>query len=232
MAVTSRDGAQASHSIETSFGEAKQEVSPAAVAACGLVQDGTRLYRFGRMGLSPVTDHQWWSLDVPTSKGFAGQHCLPRESVASADFILVGELRPETPFVAISVPGLGGYPGGGIEIVVPGAGVELAGCSALSPQDFRVGYGPYTGVKSLAERLDMEGYHEWAATFRSAVTASSTGTEIRMAIVWHVRRLRGDIPLSDEADELIDGLLWDLKGADGGMGHGRFGNRRALALAE
>lgn len=111
--------------VDTPYGPALQGNSPEAHAAIGRVQSGATLYRAGTMGKSQAAEAQFWSLEHPSSPGYAQRYGIPQENIENADFIETGVLNPDTPFVTRAAPAVGDNPGGGIEVVTPAHGVRL-----------------------------------------------------------------------------------------------------------
>lgn len=81
------------------------------------------------MGMSNAADAQFWSLEHPSTPGFAQRYGIPEGNVQHADFIESAVVPPGTPFVTRHAPGVGSHAGGGIEVVVPEGSVRLCGVS-------------------------------------------------------------------------------------------------------
>lgn len=107
------------------------------MAARSEVESGVTVYRIGTTLKSQATEGQFWSLENPTTPGYAAKYGLPAENVANADFIESGVVPQGTPFITRSAPGIGDNPGGGIEVVVPSGGVQSTGFSYLGPKGLK-----------------------------------------------------------------------------------------------
>lgn len=112
-------------SIETPYGSANQSYSPEALAARDKVENGATLYRMGTTGRSETTGAQFWALEHPSSPGYASRYGIPQENIDRSDFIMTAKLKPGSDFITRPAPGIGGNPGGGIEVVVPQDGVDI-----------------------------------------------------------------------------------------------------------
>jgi len=130
MNAATGGAADAIPGIETPFGVAEQSLDSAALSARVDVQSGAELWRIGTMGQSKAGEAQFWSLESPTTPGFAARYGIPPANVTNADFIESGTLKPGAPFVTRSAPAVGASPGGGIEVVVNPGDVQLTGFSA------------------------------------------------------------------------------------------------------
>ena len=111
--------------IATAWGVARQSMDATALAARQQVQDGAMLFRAGTVGRSEGAEAQFWSLEHPSTLGYAARYGIPEANVARANFVEAARLRPGTDFVTRRAPGIGGNPGGGVEAVVPRGGVEM-----------------------------------------------------------------------------------------------------------
>jgi RHS repeat-associated protein len=112
-------------SVETPYGPALQGESQSARDAIKRVQGGATLYRTGTMGKSQAAEAQFWSLEHPSSPGYAQRYGIPQENIENANFIETGVLHADTPFVTRAAPAVGDNLGGGIEVVTPPHGVRL-----------------------------------------------------------------------------------------------------------
>lgn len=121
----------ATEAVSTPYGPAAQGTDAASVAARSQVEGGTTLYRRGTLGKSAASEGQFWSLEHPSTPGYASRYGLPAENVANADFIESATLRPGSPFITRAAPGIGQNVGGGIEAVVQPGGVTMCGFSYL-----------------------------------------------------------------------------------------------------
>jgi RHS repeat-associated protein len=115
--------------IPTPYGPATQSATAEAISARAEVQAGARLYRVGTLAKSETELAQFWALEHPLSAGYASRYGIPAGNVANADFIETAFLKPNSPFVTRVAPGVGSNLGGGIEVVVPPAGVQMASLS-------------------------------------------------------------------------------------------------------
>lgn len=77
------------------------------------------------MGKSQAAEAQFWSLEHPSSPGYAQRYGIPQENIENANFIETGVLNSDTPFVTRAAPAVGDNLGGGIEVVTPAHGVRL-----------------------------------------------------------------------------------------------------------
>jgi RHS repeat-associated protein len=111
--------------VSTPYGLAKQSLQKAALAARTRVQGGETMYRIGTTGKSQAAEAQFWALEHPFTPGFAQRFGIPPENVLKADFVEAATIRPGSPFVTRVAPAVGTNSGGGIEVVVPEAGVQL-----------------------------------------------------------------------------------------------------------
>jgi hypothetical protein len=69
----------------------------------------------------------------------------------------------------------------------------------------------YSVAQQIAQKLHDEGKPEWAAKIDDAVAAGSTGSEIFMALRWHLRDIQGKAQdISAATRDLIDDLLRQL----------------------
>lgn len=121
----------ATEAVSTPFGPAAQGADVASVAARSQVEGGATLYRTGTLGKSAASEGQSWSLEHPSTAGYGSRYGLPAENVANADFIESATLRPGSPFIMRTAPGIGKNVGGGIEAVVQPGGVTMCGFSYL-----------------------------------------------------------------------------------------------------
>ncbi len=118
------NAAKAARSIETPHGLAVQADSAAARAALQEVQSGATVYRQGSFGVQNTADAQFWSLRNPaTTEGFANKMGMPG-SAAKPDWLMGGTVRPGSPVITRSAPGIGSNSGGDIEAVAPPGGVQ------------------------------------------------------------------------------------------------------------
>lgn len=106
----------------------------ASLAARQQVSEGATIWRTGTTGRSQAAEAQFWTLEHPSTPGFAGRHGIPTDNVANADFIESAIVRPGSPFVTRPAPGVGTNQGGGIEVVVPEGGVRMCGFSWIGPK--------------------------------------------------------------------------------------------------
>jgi len=111
--------------VLTPYGEAIQSRDAVAIAACTKVEQGATLYRIGTIGKSEAAEAQFWSLEHPSSPGYAARYGVPAENIANANFVETATIKPGTIFVTRSAPAVGNSPGGGIEVVVPPGGVQI-----------------------------------------------------------------------------------------------------------
>jgi RHS repeat-associated protein len=128
------ESAAAIRAIETPYGFAEQSTAAAAIAAREEVQAGAMLYRIGTTGKSGAAEAQFWALEHPSTPGFAARYGIPEGNVTNANFIEAARLRSGSSFITRQAPGYGGHTGGGIEVVVPGGGVEMQWFSFGGPQ--------------------------------------------------------------------------------------------------
>jgi RHS repeat-associated protein len=119
----------ANDAINTPYGPAAQGKSLEALAARAQVESGVTLYRTGTLGRSAGPEAQFWSLEHPSTVGFASRYGVPPENAANADFIESATLVPGAPFVTRVAPPVGPNAGGGIEVVVSPGGVRLCAFS-------------------------------------------------------------------------------------------------------
>ena len=131
-AVGSRVAPNTIRGIKTPHGVASQGTDAASLAARAEVEGGARVWRLGTTGKSQAGEAQFWSLEHPSTPGFADRYGIPPGNVANADFIESGVVQ--SPFVTRPAPGVGTHGGGGIEAVVPQGGVRLCGFSYLGPK--------------------------------------------------------------------------------------------------
>jgi filamentous hemagglutinin len=120
--------------ISTPYGAADQGLDAASVAARSQIENGATVYRIGTTGRSAGPEGQFWSLEHPSTPGYASRYGLPAENVANADFIESAVLTPGSPFITRAAPGIGDNVGGGIEVVVNPGGVTMCGFSYLGPK--------------------------------------------------------------------------------------------------
>jgi RHS repeat-associated protein len=120
--------------VDTPYGPATQEMTPAALAARSQVEQGAPVYRLGTLGKSETPDGQFWALEHPATPGYAGRYGIPPENVTNADFLQSGRVPPGGAFITRSAPGVGSNPGGGIEVVTPRGGVDTTAFSYLGPK--------------------------------------------------------------------------------------------------
>ena len=113
--------------IATPYGLARQGTSAAALEARASVESGATLYRIGTTGKSNTIGAQFWSLENPTTPGYAARYGIPAENVANSNFIQTATLRPGASFVTRAAPAVGKNPGGGVEAVVAEGGVISRG---------------------------------------------------------------------------------------------------------
>lgn len=120
-------------SISTPFGEAVQDLSAAALNVRSRVMEGVRLYKIGTRNTSQTgSGSQFWSTENPlTTPGFFEQYGIPQQNINEYNFVEIGTLRPETPFVTRFAPGVGSNGGGAIEVVVPNNGIIIEGHLSL-----------------------------------------------------------------------------------------------------
>ena len=115
--------------MRTPYGIAGQGADAASLAARADVAGGARIWRVGTTGRSNAADAQFWSLEHPSTPGFAERYGIPPENVLQTDFIGSAVVPPGTPFVTRQAPGVGSNSGGGIEVVVPEGSVTMCGFS-------------------------------------------------------------------------------------------------------
>ncbi|MFM0381164.1 hypothetical protein PQQ72_29565 [Paraburkholderia strydomiana] len=111
--------------MATPYGDALQSNHAAALGARTQVEQGAMLHRIGTMGTSQAAEAQFWSLENPSSPGYAARYGIPAENVSNTNFVETATLKPGTVFVTRPAPAVGANPGGGIEIVVPSGGVQM-----------------------------------------------------------------------------------------------------------
>jgi hypothetical protein len=111
--------------IATPYGDALQSADIVAITARKQVEEGATLYRIGTTGKSQTAEAQFWSLENPSSPGYAARYGIPAENVSNANFIETATLKPGTSFITRPAPAVGANPGGGIEVVVPSGGVQM-----------------------------------------------------------------------------------------------------------
>lgn len=134
IAIQEQEAPEKISSVETPYGPAVQGTSEAAISARPDVADGATLYRIGTAGMSEAGEAQFWSLEHPSTPGFAGRHGMPPENVSKLNFVEQGHLSEGVPFVTREAPPVAANPGGGIEVVVPPGGVRLSGFSYLGEE--------------------------------------------------------------------------------------------------
>ena len=115
--------------MRTPYGIAGQGADAASLAARADVAGGARIWRVGTTGRSNAADAQFWSLEHPSTPGFAERYGIPPENVLQTDFIESAVVPPGTPFVTRQAPGVGSNSGDGIEVVVPEGSVTMCGFS-------------------------------------------------------------------------------------------------------
>lgn len=93
------------------------------------VEGGARIWRVGTTGRSNAADAQFWSLEHPSTPGFADRYGIPPENVLQTDFVESAVVPSGTPFVTRPAPRVGPNTGGGIEVVVPEGSVTMCGFS-------------------------------------------------------------------------------------------------------
>jgi hypothetical protein len=71
----------------------------------------------------------------------------------------------------------------------------------------------YAEARDLISRLDSDGYDEDASKLRSAMEDGATGTEIFMALRFHLSEILRKIPLRDEVQIRASRLLSELNDA-------------------
>lgn len=125
------DEALAATAITTSRGVARQSISAAALAARAKVEEGAVLWRVGTTGKSRARNAEFWTLEHPSTPGFASRYGIPPGNVRNADFIESAVVPPGGTFITREAPGVGPNLGGGIEVVVPRGGVELRSFSYI-----------------------------------------------------------------------------------------------------
>lgn len=70
-------------SIVAPYGPANQSYSPEALAARARVENGATLYRMGTTRRSETTGTQFWTLEHPSSLGYAGRYGITQENIDS-----------------------------------------------------------------------------------------------------------------------------------------------------
>jgi len=111
--------------VKTPYGPAIQGTTEATVAARAQVSEGATLYRVGTTGKSNTTGAQFWSLESPSTPGFAARHGIPPENVANINFIQTATAKPGASFITRKAPGVETNAGGAIEAVFEEGGVVL-----------------------------------------------------------------------------------------------------------
>lgn len=71
----------------------------------------------------------------------------------------------------------------------------------------------YAAARDLITRLDSDGHGEYASKLRSAIEDGATGTEIFMALRFHLSEILRKIPLRDEVQIRASRLLSELNDA-------------------
>jgi len=71
----------------------------------------------------------------------------------------------------------------------------------------------YAAARDLMSRLDNDGYAADAATLRSAMENGATGTEIFMALRFHLSEIIRRVPLKGESQIQASRLLAELNEA-------------------
>lgn len=128
VAAADRGGGGASsipRAVSTPYGEAFQSLDSAAIAARAKVEQGATLYRIGTLERSQAAEAQFWSLENPATPGYAARYGIPEENVLNANFVEKATVKPGAIFVTRPAPGVGGNPGGGVEVVVSPGGVNM-----------------------------------------------------------------------------------------------------------
>lgn len=111
--------------VLTPYGEALQSMDAASIAARTQVEQGATLYRIGTLGKSQAAEAQFWSLENPSTPGYAARYGIPPENVSNANFIETATIKPGTSFVTRPAPAVGSNSGGGIEVVVPSGNIQM-----------------------------------------------------------------------------------------------------------
>jgi hypothetical protein len=112
-----------------------QAQSSEAFAVRKSVEEGATLFKTGTLGKSFATESQFWSVEHPSTPGFAGRYGIPPQNVANADFTVTGRLKPGGKFVTRIAPAAGGNPGGGIEVVVEEGAVQVDTLNTVRGKD-------------------------------------------------------------------------------------------------
>ena len=120
------------NTVATPFGVAGQATDHVSLAARTEVESGARIWRIGTTARSNAANAQFWSLEQPSSPGFAERYGIPPENIAHSDFIESAIVPPGTPFSTRPAPAVGSNSGGGIEVVVPEGSASTCGFSIVA----------------------------------------------------------------------------------------------------
>lgn len=103
-----------------------QEIIPELIAARKPIENGEKVYRVGKNGISEKHPNaQYWSTENPVDANgkiipdYAVKYGIPADRIASADFVEVCTVKPGATFATRNSVPYGGSAGGAIEVVVP-----------------------------------------------------------------------------------------------------------------
>jgi len=121
------DSARKAKIITTPQGPIKQAMDAKSIASRAQVTGSeTKLYRTGTSGRSNTGDQaQYWSLEHPSTPGYADRHGIDSSNVREANFIEEAVIKQDTDFVTRPAAAWGDAKGGAIEVVVPEGGVRV-----------------------------------------------------------------------------------------------------------
>lgn len=84
------------------------------------------------MGKSEGVEAQFWATESGlTTPNYANKYGIPQINVSNADFLEIGQIKLNTPFITRPAPAVGTNIGGGIEAVTPVKGVNVNSFSTL-----------------------------------------------------------------------------------------------------
>ena len=111
-------------SVKTPYGRAWQSLDPDALSLRRQVSGGAEIYRGGALGKTNVAEGQFWAPENPLNPGYASRYGAGSYS-GLPDFVIGGNLKPDTPFITRHAPGVGSNAGGALEIVTRANGVHI-----------------------------------------------------------------------------------------------------------
>lgn len=114
-------------------GTAIQEFSVEALKIkAAIISEDRQIFRVGTRGINQTGGNaQFWAPKHPGTPGFGSRYGIPKANLEKMDFVEVGRVKPGTSFVTRKAPGVGGNPGGEIEVVVPEGSVIIDGHYSL-----------------------------------------------------------------------------------------------------